>query len=136
MHVNRSLDDDAMDRIDHALGRPLDPMAPTFRDHYAIDLGNPERVEMQASPHWRLRMVDDHLAWFVVTDEGRMALRDHLKAIGDPHRAWAITYAGHTWPVVAASRAKARYSAFLDIADTDPDLRFSAFCRCASVRLA
>ncbi|WP_319533384.1 hypothetical protein [uncultured Cohaesibacter sp.] len=32
--VNRSLDDKAMDAIDHALGRPVDPMSESYRNYY------------------------------------------------------------------------------------------------------
>lgn len=32
--VNRSLADPQMDDIDHALGRPRDPLGETYRNHY------------------------------------------------------------------------------------------------------
>jgi hypothetical protein len=134
--VDRYLADKPMDHIDHALGRPLDPMRETPRNYFAIGLRAPIAREMAASLHWaRTGQVRD-MVFFHVTDEGRRALAEHLKTISDPHRAFAVTFDGHTRSVVATSRAKARYSAFLDVSDTCADLTFSAFCRRASVRLA
>ena len=136
MQVNRYLADKAMDHIDHALGRPLDPMGETHRHHYAANRDGPIAAEMRASPHWTNGSTVGDIVFFYVTDEGRTALAAHLRAIADPHRAFAVTFDGHTWPVVATSRAKARYSAFLDVSDAFADLTFSTFCRRTSVRRA
>ena len=38
--VNRYLADPAMDDVDHALGRPLDPMRESYRNRYAVDAGD------------------------------------------------------------------------------------------------
>ena len=52
MKVNRYLKDKAMDRIDHALGRPLNPLAETFRNHFAVEAEDTFAAEMRTSPHW------------------------------------------------------------------------------------
>lgn len=35
LRVDRYLENQAMDHIDHALGRPLDPLGETYRNFYA-----------------------------------------------------------------------------------------------------
>jgi hypothetical protein len=119
--VNRSLSVEPMDNIDHALGRPVDPMTATFRNFFATGMEQAE--QFRASPHWREVAHDV----FAVTDAGRVALRDHLRAIGDQHRAFTVTYEGRSWQVVARSRGAARYGAFLDLRDVNPDLTFRGF---------
>lgn len=137
MQINRSLEDKAMDRIDHALGRPLDPMGETYRNFYAVD--GAEADEMEASPHWIEGSRYQHhlrMRCFAVTDEGRKALAVHLKEINDPHRAYVVTYRGHDSTVIAKSHSKARYDYYLRIRDVCPDLTFDEYCRQASARLA
>jgi len=129
--INRYLADKMMDHIDHALGRPLDPLAETYRNFYATDgaLAN----EMAASPFWtegkRSRMRN-----FCVTRAGREALAAHLREIGDQHRAFVVRFDGHDRTVIATSRSKARYSYFLDVTDCWADLKFKDYCKRVSVR--
>lgn len=132
--VNRCLKDKAMDRIDHALGRPVDPMSKTYRDHYAAD-GAELGAELTASPHWRPGGQALGMQFFYVTQEGRAALAAHLREIGDPHRTYRVRFQGDEWFVAAKSHGKARYQSYLDIADCWPDLTFGEFCRGTSVRL-
>lgn len=135
--VNRELADKPMRLIDHALGRPLNPMVETYRNFFAAGKGSEEDVAFRASPHWRCHgaMASTELVGFTVTDEGRAALRDHLKAIGDKHRAWDVTFEGYTSQIVATTRSRARYSYWAKISDTDADLAFGDFCSRARVRL-
>lgn len=132
--VNRYLKDKAMDRIDHALGRPVDPMGKTYRDHYATD--SAERIaELTASPYWKPGGQAGGMQFFYVTQAGREALAVHLREIGDPHRAYSVRFEGDEWTLAGKSRGKARYRAYLDISDRYPDMTFGEFCRRASVRL-
>lgn len=137
MQVNRYLKDKHFDHIDHALGRPVDPMGETYRDHFAADAGSKTALEMAASPHWTNGTPSSvsRLVWFYVTPAGREALRDHLNSIGDRHRLFYISWDGITITEVAETRAKARYAAFLSASDCDPDLTFKQFQAEARVRL-
>lgn len=134
--VNRYLEDRDMDRIDHALGRPLDPMAETYRNHYAIDANKKEAEEMRASPHWRGGNSVTGMTFFHVTDEGRKALADHLKEIGDPHRSFIVTFDGFDATVVSITPAKARYEYWLRISDSWSELKFGELLRGSKVRRA
>ncbi|MGY4222689.1 hypothetical protein ACVMIH_000050 [Bradyrhizobium sp. USDA 4503] len=129
--VDRYLKDKAMDRIDHALGRPLDPTVESYRNCYATDGALAD--EMAASPFWAEGRRGQSMRYFFVTDEGRAALAQHLKDIGDQHRAFVVTYAGHPRTMIATTRDKARYSRFIEISDVMPDLTFIEFCKRASV---
>jgi hypothetical protein len=135
--VNRSLADPAMDDIDHALGRPLDPMAETYRDYYALPPDDPLVGPMLASGHWRqAQAIPGGLVYLRVTTEGRAALVAHLRAIGDPHRRFTVTTPEVSMTEIARSADNARYSAFLRLRDVMPDLTFLAFCRTARVALS
>lgn len=136
--VNRYLEDKAMDHIDHALGRPVDPMIETYRNHFAVDADSKTAKAFEASPFWRRngKGAPGGMAFYHVTDEGRQALAQHLKAIGDKHRIFNVTFDGHTQPVVAESASKARYSLWLDISDCFADLSFKKFCQSVTVRVA
>lgn len=129
--INRYLENKAMDNIDHALGRPLDPMGETYRNFYAT--GAPLADEMASSPLWVEGRPGRDMRYFTVTEEGRRALAKHLREIGDLHRAFAITFDGHTRIVVGKSRGNARYSHYLDVSEVMPDLNFKDYCRRASV---
>lgn len=130
--VNRYLEDLAMDHIDHALGRPVDPMSPTYRNHFATDGALAD--EFSASPHWEERGRQGSMRHFSVTEAGRAALADHLKSLPIRYSMWEVTFEGHTWNCAAPTRAKARYSEWLSISDSCCDLTFAAFCRNARVR--
>lgn len=132
--VNRYLENKAMDHIDHALGRPVDPMGETYRDHFVTSGAQADKFA--ASPHWEEFRRCGEMRFFGVTDEGRKALAEHLKAIGDKTRKYAVTFDGFTSFVAAESAAKARYSNWLNISDVAPDLTFTQFCRRATVRSA
>ena len=136
--VNRYLKDKAMDHIDHALGRPVDPLVESHRNHFAVDAESKTAKEFDASPFWSRngRGAPGGMAFYYVTVEGRQALKQHLKEIGDKHRIYDVTYQGQTQSVVAVSAAKAKYSLWLDISDCFCDLTFGKFCRSATVRKA
>jgi hypothetical protein len=136
--VNRSLKDTEMDHIDHALGRPVDPLMESYRNYFATSVGSKEALAFTVSPYW-----DTHgstnsgrMTYFFVTHAGRQALKSHLKEIGDKNRLYDVTFEGRTQAVVAQSAAKAKYSLWMDISDCFCDLKFSAFTRSASARLS
>lgn len=136
MQVNRYLKAKAFDHIDHALGRPVDPMAETYRNHYAVNADSQESDEMAKSPFWHDHGRAGSLRMFSVTGLGREALADHLRAIGDANRLYKVTWAGLDMTVVAPSRAKARYSKWLELRDCCPDITFKQFQTESSVRVA
>lgn len=139
LRVNRCLRDKAMDHIDHALGRPLDPMQETYRNHFATTRDSDEAKAFRTSPHWSEASSGDAFAkmsFFYVTDEGRKALRDHLVSIGDQHRAFNIEFMGHTTAVAGTSRGNARWRYFLDLSDSWSELSFAKFCKGSRVTLA
>jgi hypothetical protein len=134
--VNRYLKDKAMDHIDHALGRPVDPLGETYRNHFATDVDSQEAKAFGASENWELDGLRQGMAYFSVTDVGRKALKDHLRAIGDPWAPYAVTWEGHTVVIPAKSLGNAKYSAYLDVSDSYSELRFVDFVRAAKVRRA
>jgi len=135
MEVNRYLENKAMDHIDHALGRPLDPMQESYRNYFAVAEGS-RQGEFEESPHWKKSRKSSGMVWYRVTDVGRAALRDHLREIGDPHRAYVIRFDGYEQRVIAKSAGKAKYSYWLDLSDIFSELTFADFCKHARVRLA
>lgn len=81
MEVNRQLIDDEMDRIDHALGRPLAPMGETSRNVFATT--GEEADEMAASAYWHELPAPagySDLRFFRVTLKGRKVLAAYLLA--------------------------------------------------------
>ncbi|WP_421358158.1 hypothetical protein [Agrobacterium rosae] len=134
--VDRSLEDKEMDRIDHALGRPVDPTRETYRDHYATNSHGATGKGFDHSLNWkRGQSLPGGMTYFHVTDHGRQVLKQYLKAIGDNHRLFEVSFKGFTSTVVAVSASKAKYSYWLDVSDTS-DISFREFCRSVSVRLA
>jgi len=127
MQVNRYLKNEAMDRMDHALGRPLDPARETYRNFYAT--GGALADEMAGSPFWIEGKPQKYMRFFAVSGQGRRALAEHLREIGDPHRAYSVTFDGHTRSIVATSRDNAKYIHYLDISEVMPDLSFMDYCR-------
>ncbi|WP_246668852.1 hypothetical protein [Agrobacterium rosae] len=127
-----------MDHIDHALGRPVDPMAESHRNHFATDADSEQAEAFAASPYWDThgRTTPGQMAFFFVNRAGRQALKDHLKQIGDKHRLFDVTYKGMTQSVVAETAAKAKYSLWVNISDCFCDLKFGQFARTVSVRLS
>jgi hypothetical protein len=132
--VNRSLEDKAMDNIDHALGRPLDPMGKTHRNFYCEDSGSELARKFRESPFWYEDSIRHESSWFMVTDEGRAALRDHLKTIKEPHRAYVVEHSGHQTMVAAKSRSAARAAVFRMVHEVRSSLTFGQFIRTAKVR--
>ena len=135
MRVNRQLTCQHFDHIDHALGRPVDPMADSHRNHFATAEGA-LAAGFRASPHWHHDGAMGGMLCFSVTTEGRKALRQHLREIGDRHRLYTVSWGGFDMAQIATSRSKARYAKYLDVSDSAPDLTFKAFAASARVRLA
>ena len=131
--VNRTIrDNPALDDVDHALGRPLDPFG-GYRNHYVP--GCPEKIAaMRASPWWQEEGQRGDMTWFSVTDEGRRALAEELK-MPTYGRSYVVTYVcGTQVSVNAKSRSQARYNLYLQL---DADFSFQRFLReVKSVRLA
>ncbi len=135
-HVNRYLEDKAMDHIDHALGRPVDPLGETYRNYFYV-IGDTElRRHFAHSPDWTCTGHTADGAYFSVTDMGRASLAAHLRAIGDKNRRWIISWAGYDMETVAESASKARYRKWLDISETDDSLTFAKFQRQSKVKAA
>ncbi|RUM98085.1 hypothetical protein EET67_09695 [Pseudaminobacter arsenicus] len=127
-----------MDRIDHALGRPIWPLRETYRNHYATDATGALAIDLAYSAHWESLGQSGSMAFFAVTVTGRKALADYLDSMDatQRHRAYLVTYEGHSRIVPAKSRANARYSEFLTIRDCFSELTFGEFIRASSVRQA
>lgn len=136
--VNRYLVDKEMDRIDHALGRPIWPLRETYRNHYATDSNGTLAIDFAFSRHWEKTGQHGDMAFFSVTDAGRKSLSDYLEGldVGERNSAYAVTYEGHTSIVPAKSRAHARYALWLDISDCFAELTFGEFIRASTVRAA
>jgi hypothetical protein len=133
--VNRYLKDKAMDHIDHALGRPADPLAESYRNYFATGENDPKFV---GNPHWQAGSRYPGGRYFHVTDEGRKALKAHLAAIGDKHRNYVVTIKGYgeMAPRAAKSHGAARYDAYIDFSDYHHDTTFGEFQKISNVRLA
>lgn len=134
--VNRCLDDKAMDRIDHALGRPVWPLRETYRNHFATDATGTLAVDFAFSCHWERLGQSGDMAFFAVSEAGRKALSAYLVEIGDQYRAFVVSYEGYEQIVPARSRSAARYAQYLTISDCFSDLTFAEFIGASSVRLA
>lgn len=134
--VNRYLKDKDMDLIDHALGRPADPMAETYRNYFAIGTASNIAGQFRESPNWIEGRNMGDMAYFFVTPIGRAALLHYLKSIGDKHRYFTVTYKGEALsPIIATSHSKAKYAKWLDFNDLC-DIPFGEFCKMATVRIA
>ena len=136
MQVNRHLVDKEMDRIDHALGRPVDPTSAGYRNNYAVFDGAPEIAMFEASEHWRLVSRQGDMRFYQVTEQGRKALALHLRETGDKHKLFWVTFEDQQSKVVGTSHSNARYRHWLNISDCLPDMKYSDFMRRATVRTA
>lgn len=134
--VNRSLSDKQMDRIDHALGRAIWPLRETHRNHFAIEVGDPLADEFDASPNWTRYFEQWGQSFYSVTPTGREALAKHLAEQKDQHRPFLVSFGGHSRVVPSVTRGRAKYSYWLDLVDTCPDLTFADFCSRTTVRRA
>lgn len=132
--VNRQLKDDAFDHIDHALGRPPNPLANTFRNYFAVEEGT-DAESFRASPHWQCDGLRGNMLYFSVTDAGRKALRDYLSAASETTKVFEIEWGGYRTTEVAPSRGQARYRKWLSISDVS-DVSFKDFMATARIRLA
>lgn len=109
--VNRSLEDARFDHIDHALGRPFDPLGETYRNHFAVDGGSDLAGQFERSSHWtKVAEAPGRMVFFSVTKQGREALATHLRELGSPDRLY-----------------------YLSMSDCFCDLSFLDFCKGASV---
>lgn len=135
MQVNRCLKDKHFDHIDHALGRPVNPMGETYRNYFAIEPGSPLGKEFRSSRHWKVGNRIGGMDYFHVTSHGRWALHNHLREIRDSHRLYAVEWSGCEIRVTATSRGRARYRAYLRVSDCDPDITFKKFAGEARVWL-
>ncbi|MBX4889817.1 hypothetical protein [Rhizobium bangladeshense] len=134
--VNRYLKDKVFDHLDHALGRPVNPLAESYRNYFAIGVENKLARDFSASPNWRKTGQRDDMAYFAVTDAGRKALAAHLRQIGDPWQAFSVTYDETTCIIVATSEADAKKRAFSSASEYYTDLTFRQFSRQISVERA
>ncbi|RVJ68165.1 hypothetical protein CN167_29290 [Sinorhizobium medicae] len=132
--VNRYLKYKALDHIDHALGRPVDPMGETYRNHFATGVNSQEAKAFGVSENWELDGLVRGMVYFSVTRAGRKALSDHLKKIGDPWQPYSVTWGGHTVLIAAKSIGNAKYSTYLDVSDCYSELKFVDFAREAKAR--
>lgn len=132
--VNRYLADKAMDRIDHALGRPIWPLRETYRNHYATNAGGP--LGMVASPFWSKSGQQGDMAFYAVTEAGRIALDIYLEDIESPWRPFVVSFGGFSRIIPERSRSKAKYAYYLAVSDAWSDLTFAEFCKTATARSA
>jgi hypothetical protein len=79
--MSLALDDPFYDNIHLALGRPKEPLGPTYRNYYAAPTGERIELEMAASNKWEVvtRQDDSKLTVYAVTHQGRWALHNYLK---------------------------------------------------------
>lgn len=132
--VNRSLEDARFDHIDHALGRPFDPLGETYRNHFAVDGGSDLAGQFERSSHWtKVAEAPGRMVFFSVTKEGREALAAHLRELGSPDRLYRVSFAGFSDTIVAPTAGKAKYRRYLSMSDCFCDLSFLDFCKGASV---
>jgi hypothetical protein len=134
--VNRWLADKHMDHIDHALGRPIWPLRETYRNHFAISVGDPLAAEFDGSLHWTKNFEQSGNAFYSVTPEGREALATHLAELPLQAQPFEVALDGFRRIVPALTRGKAKYAYYLDVSDSCPDLTFSDFCKRSTVRRA
>ena len=128
--VNRYLKDKAIDHIDHALGRPVDPLSETYRNYFATS-----EPEFSDDPHWTLTGKRGDMYYYSVSQEGRKALKSHLDEIGDKHRLFVVSVDGVDMsPAPATTHSKARYSAWLSLDGWE--ISFREFQKISRVRLA
>lgn len=134
--VNRYFPDKAIDRIDHALGRPVWPLRETYRNHYATGAGGALAAEFDASPHWTKDGQQGDMAFYSVTELGRKKLADHVSSQPDPWQPFLVTFDGYSLIVPARTRGKAKYACYLAVSDSWAELTFSQFCKRSTVRRA
>jgi hypothetical protein len=123
-----------MDNIDHALGRPTDPMGETNRNFFGIETGGSDVDEFKADPYWVHTRDFMGTSGFAVSDAGKTALTRYLKEHWVPPKCFAVTWQGITATVAAKSAGAARYSIWMDCEWAD--YSFKDFLKESSVRVA
>ena len=131
--VNRYLENKAMDHIDHALGRPVNPLAKSYRNYFCTNAG--DTLGFDGNPHWRKVRTDHDSCVYHVTREGRAALHQHLRAIGSKTRLFVVSFNGFEESQVAKTRSEARYLKWLSVSDCY-DITFGEFMKRCRVRVA
>jgi hypothetical protein len=126
--VNRSLDDEHFDHIDHALGRPAFPLQQSHRNYFAIGAGD-LASRFAASHHWKLGGKPGDMLFFHVTPEGRQALADYLAKARPDELPYRVRWLSFSRIVVARSPSAARADYYRTLRDVMPDLGFLEFCR-------
>lgn len=135
MQVNRSLEDNAMDKLDHALGRPFVPWSETSRNFFGVKVGSADAIAMKIDPNWVHTRDFMGTSGFAVSDKGKSALVSYLESNGQIPRLFIITFNGNNLgPIHAKTHSKAKYAKWLGW-DTS-DISFGDFCKATKVRLA
>ena len=121
----------------HALGFPWpdEIMGETYRNYFAVDGESSTADRMRSSTHWTNGSGKFGMVHFHVTDEGKRALVEHMRASVETPARYALTFHHHEGCsiVPARSRSAAKYAAYLD-ADIDwPFIEYAAEIK--SVRL-
>ncbi|MEL7281330.1 MAG: hypothetical protein AAGK79_13300 [Pseudomonadota bacterium] len=132
--VNRYIKDNpALDDVDHALGRPLNPFD-TYRNHYATDC--PDKIaEFEASEWWDVGQNHAGMTFCQVSDVGRKALAQELSKAETYGRRYELTCDRWDGPayIMAKSPSAAKYAAYIE---ADLDWPFMEFCEGLRVRIA
>lgn len=123
--------------LHHALGCPWpdEIMGDTYRNYFATDAGSTTAARFRASPHWTNGTEEFGMDYFHVTEEGKRALKEHMRGNVEIPARYCITFRHHEGSsiVTAKSRSAAKYAAYLD-ADIDwPFMEYAAEIK--SVRL-
>jgi hypothetical protein len=147
--VNRSLKNETFNQMDHALGRPVNPMSDShsYRNFFSVSFDSPIGQKMDASPYWeRVSSSDGSVTGFCVNEDGRRALCEHLIEIGDRHKVFDVYIdtgklgldpCNRPMEVVAETRGKAKSKAWRDISDAFEGITFTQFMRAiTSVRIS
>lgn len=101
----------------HALGCPWpdEVMGETYRNYFATDFAG-DIARMAASPHWTNGREKFGMTYFSVTEDGKRALGEHLRASVDLPVRFEVTFHRHDGRMIvtAKNRSAARYAAYLD----------------------
>jgi hypothetical protein len=116
-----------MDELDHALGRPDDPVLDTTRNFFGVGEDDACVDDMKNNPHWKLSRVFMGTAGFVVSTEGKVALHEYLHKNWTPPKRYDVTWMDSTQTIVAKTAGAAKYSLWLDCDFTD--LPFGEFLK-------
>lgn len=116
--INRHLKDKAFDYMDHALGRPIDPLQPSYRNYFAIGGKSDLAEQFRSSPYWVEGRRRGDMTSFYVNIAGREALDNHLDEIGDKNRLFEVLTrmsrydAWESEKIVATSHSGAKYALY------------------------